>query len=136
MKKTLIAAIVVFSTVINISPARAGELSVLGASISWDESKFYIPTGCSKYDFKYSAPSTMLIGKVVVLNAFGDSLGSTFLGDGSGTAALQVCALYDFTSPKVVLEVDLRSSAGGLKDSVSAPISFRCFAIISRHHLP
>ncbi len=48
----LVALFVTTTSLIATSPANAGDLTVLGAKLSWSD-KMYKSDGCSRYDFEY-----------------------------------------------------------------------------------
>lgn len=81
------------------SPALAtpGSHSGPSASISWDDTSWYLPTGCSQYPIQYTVTAASLILRVTFLSAYGDDLGSASLGSSygqgaSGTVTFQVCS--------------------------------------------
>lgn len=129
--------------------AYAGQLSTNGASITWDESRIYYPTGCSSIAIGYSLDSTVLIADVSIINAFGDEVGSTLLmGEGtSGSSGLQVCN-FDVKPTgapfQIVLEVQQSYVSGDGSSSIvempfsfltrnsSAPVSSRTFVCVKK----
>ena len=44
----------IFNLIINPNSASAGELNILGSTLSWND-KMYISDGCSRYDFKFNS---------------------------------------------------------------------------------
>ena len=102
MKKSVVALCVIglsAGSVLAGPPAQAapGALTGPSASISWDDSNWYRPNGCSEYVLQYSASQASLISEVTFLNQFGDQLGSGSLGNSYGDAAqgsvsVQVCS--------------------------------------------
>ena len=117
----LIASTSLFAT----SVANAGQLSTSGASISWDESTFYIPKDCTRYNFSYSATNKVNLANIKITNKFNDEIGSTiFFGPNSGSVSVQVCDNNDFTGTKVDLIVRGSVTYGGTDGIVSTPITF------------
>ena len=103
--------------------AAPGSLTGVATSISWDDSNWYIPTGCSDYTFNYTSTPAAFLSEVTILNQFGDKLGSKSVGGGygeggSGSVAVQVCSFrvgddvgQEF--PVVIQLEDKRSSSYG-----------------------
>lgn len=112
------------------SAAHAGQLATNGASISWDDSRIYYPSGCSSISLSYTLDPSVLIADVRIVNAFGDEVGSSLLmGEGtSGSAGLQVCN-FDVKPTgapfQIVLEVQQSHVSGdGSSSIVEAPFTF------------
>jgi hypothetical protein len=131
MKKLAIASIAaIFATLLSIQSAQAGQLSSNDASISWDESNFYYPSGCSSFTFNYNLANSVLFASIKVTNKFGDNAGSTSLsGTGtSGAKSLQICSTYakpEFAPFLLSFEVQQSFSTGsGKADIVTAPLNF------------
>ena len=103
--------------------AHAAELSVLGFTINWDESAFYLPAGCTTYKFNYRADTNRITAAIKIENQYGDILGMepVYSGDISGTTAMMICDSADLTNTKVVLDVRTLPSS----QIVSAPIVFK-----------
>ena len=131
MKKLAIASIaVIFATLLSIQGAQAGQLSTNGASIQWDESNFYYPSGCSSFTFNYTLDNSVLFADITVTNKFGDKAASTsFSGEGTqGAKSLQICSTYakpEFAPFLLSFEVQQSHSRGsGKADIVTAPLNF------------
>ena len=128
MKKLAIASVaVVFATLLSIQSAQAGQLSTNDASISWDESNFYYPSGSSTLTFNYNLANSVLFASIKVTNKFGDNVGSAFL-NGTGTSGAKSLQLYsnlgatpEFAPFLLSFEVQQRS---GKADIVTAPLNF------------
>ena len=78
----------------NPSWAAPGTLSGPSATISWDDSGWYVPTGCTQFPIQYTTTGKNLTSDVSFVGPFGDNVGSTGLygTNTSGTALLQVCS--------------------------------------------
>jgi len=122
----LVTSVISFSTLLAISNANAGALSSpAGVSISWDDSSFYIPSGCTSYVFTYTATSKVLLADILITNKFSDKIGSTTIfGPNTGKTSVQVCSGNDFTGTKVSLDIKGSAVYGGTDDVVSTPIAF------------
>lgn len=53
LRLALVSLLIVITSVFATSSASAGELTVLGAKLSWSD-KMYMSDGCSRYDFEYT----------------------------------------------------------------------------------
>ena len=76
--------------------AAPGSLTGVANSVTWDDSNWYIPDGCSDYTLNFTKTETSYLSEVAILSQFGDRLGSSFIsGSGgnaqSGSIAVQVC---------------------------------------------
>ena len=66
-----------FAGVVGISqPAKADSLDVIGATVTWDASMLYEPTGCSSFNFSYQNGSgiRLLQLEFQIKSKFGDSI--------------------------------------------------------------
>jgi len=86
LRIALVSLVMITSSAFVVSTAQAGQLSsAAGASISWDDSTFYVPTGCTGHSFNYAASAQVLIGNIEITNMYNDKSGSTvFFGPNSG----------------------------------------------------
>lgn len=109
-------------SLIPVSIANAGQLSVAGASISWDDGTFYVPQMCTNYNFNYTTTDQVNIATITISNKFNDKIGNNYLfSNKSGTIQIQVCDNNNFLETKVELNVagyDLSNQV------VSLPINF------------
>lgn len=94
--------------VVGISqPARADSLDVIGATVTWDASTLYEPTGCSSFNFSYQNGSgiRLLQLEFQIKSKYGDSIArESQIGINAGTSGqwrVQVCrsALVDGLGP-------------------------------------
>jgi hypothetical protein len=121
----LVGILITTTSLLAVSVANAGQLSTAGASISWDDSTFYMPSGCTRYNFSYTATNKVLLANIKITNKFNDEVGSTtFFGPNSGSVSVQVCSNNDLTGTKVDLVVRGSSTYGGTDGIVSTPITF------------
>ena len=125
LRLLLVGLLITTTSLFAVSVANAGQLSTSGASISWDDSTFYVPSGCTRYNFTYSATNKVLLANIKITNKFNDEVGSTtFFGPNTGSVSVQVCANNDLTGTKVDLVVRGSSVNGGTDGIVSTPITF------------
>ena len=125
LRLLLIGLLITTTSLVAVSVANAGELNTAGASISWDDSTFYVPSSCTSYNFSYSATNKVLIADIKITNKFNDEVGSAiFFGPNTGKTSVQVCTGKDLTGTKVVLKVTGSAIFGGTDDIVSTPITF------------
>jgi hypothetical protein len=125
LRLLLIGLLITTTSLVAVSVANAGELNTAGASISWDDSTFYVPSSCTSYNFSYSATNKVLIADIKITNKFNDEVGSAiFFGPNTGKTSVQVCTGKDLTGTKVVLKVTGSAIFGGNDDIVSTPITF------------
>jgi hypothetical protein len=125
LRLLLVGILITTTSVFAVSTANAGQLSTSGASISWDDSTFYVPSGCTRYNFSYSATNKVLLASIKITNRFNDEVGSTtFFGPNTGSVSVQVCSNNDLSGTKVDLVVRGSSTYGGTDGIVSAPITF------------
>lgn len=127
----LLSGVVVLSMVSVGVSAHASQLSTNGASISWDASNIYYPSGCGSILLNHSVASSVLMADISIVNRFGDNVGSTLIfGEGiSGTKTLQVCqsdATPSGAPFQIVLEVQQSYVSGdGSSSVVSSPFAFQ-----------
>jgi hypothetical protein len=124
LRLVLLASILVFSTVVVISNANAGQLSSsAGVSVTWDDASLYQPSSsCTGYLFNYTAAPRVLFADIEITNRYNDKIGSAIIfGGKSGTVSVQVCPNKDFTGTKVALII--KGGTGGSDDVVSTPIT-------------
>jgi hypothetical protein len=111
--------------------ANAAQLSTNGASISWDESTVFYPSGCGAVRINHSVASSVLMAEVSIFNKFGDNVGSTIIfGEGiPGSQNLQVCSFDAAPSGapfRLELEVQQSYVSGdGSSSIVSSPFTFQ-----------
>jgi hypothetical protein len=97
LRLALVSLLIVIASVFATSPASAGELTVLGAKLSWSD-KMYKSDGCSRYDFEYlNGTGIELLSLAFELNdPFGRNLTSwSEVGikpNTSGTWNRQICS--------------------------------------------
>lgn len=75
--KFFLSVILAFTSIVVFNaPSRAAELSVSGGQLSWDESTFFEPTGCSSFTFNYfnGTGIRLLQFKMEIKGRFGDKL--------------------------------------------------------------
>jgi hypothetical protein len=121
----LMVLTLLFSTVVVISNASAGQLSSsAGVSVSWDDSSLYQPSSsCTGYVFNYTAAPRVLFADIEITNRYNDKIGSAIIfGGKTGVVSVQVCPNKDFTGTKVALVI--KGGTGGTDDVVSTPITF------------
>ena len=112
--KKLISAIASFVLVLTglmgiSAPAKASQLEVLGATVTWDSSSLFEPTGCSNFSFSYSNGTGLRLLQLQfqVKSRFGDSvINKSQVGIPAGTTGqwrVQVCKsdLVDGLGPYV-----------------------------------
>ncbi len=119
---TIIAGLLIVTTIYPTS-AQAGQLASNGASISWDDSLLYLPTGCSYFYFDYSMGSAYMV-EVNFMNKYGENLGVGGSGQGgTGQIKTQVCTFVSFEGARIELQVT--ALKGGINSQiVSAPVNF------------
>jgi hypothetical protein len=125
IRVSLMVLILMFSTVVVISNASAGQLSSsAGVSVSWDDTSLYQPSNsCTGYIFNYTAAPRVLFADIEITNRYNDKIGSAIIfGGKSGVVSVQVCPNKDFTGTKVALIV--KGGTGGSDDVVSTPVTF------------
>ena len=102
LRLLLVGLLITITSVFATSNASAGELTVLGAKLTWSD-KMYVSDGCSRYDFNYSnGTGVELLSLAFELNdPFGRNLTSwSEIGikpNVSGTWNRQICS-YAFTN--------------------------------------
>lgn len=110
-------------------PASAGTLSGGGITLTWDDSRFFVPNGCSSYPFTVQTDGQVNVGNVVIVSQFGDKLGSSVFFD-SYTArqpqlsqeTVQVCGRPDQSQPmNVIVQIDA-AKFGGTSVLVEGPL--------------
>jgi hypothetical protein len=115
------------------SPANAGQVEVQGASISWDDATFYMPTGCSRFQFNWSNQTgrRLLALRLSMTDPFGDSVVSdSKIGIESGTSGFfdrQICRhqLENGLGPyRVTLTIEDYTSLGGGAWASTADLNF------------
>ena len=81
-----------------VQPAKASQLEVMGATVTWDPATLFEPTGCSSFNFSYNNGTgiRLLQLEFQVKSRFGDSLiRESQIGIPAGTTGqwrVQVCA--------------------------------------------
>ena len=115
------------------APANAGQLDVQGATLSWDDATFYMPTGCSRFKFNWSNGTgrRILQLSMTLTDPYGDSVANdSKIGIESGTAGFfdeQICnhQLENGLGPyRVTLTIEDYTSLGGGAWSSSADLNF------------
>lgn len=109
------------------APALAGSGVAGGTTVSWDDSKMYLPGqyDCNELVFNYTNDESVNFGSISILNAFGTKLGTDMLSGPSGNGAVQVCGREDFTGPMVLrIESSQKFEFGGADQIVDVPFSF------------
>ena len=127
MKKTCIAIVALIASVGLAVPAHAGSGSAGGSSVTWDDSKMYLPGeyDCNKLLFNYTNDDSVTYSSLDLLNAYGTRLGGGTLRGPSGQESVQVCGGEDFTAPLVVrLQSNPTFGSGGSTQIVDLPFSF------------
>lgn len=115
------------TTIATATPAFAGSGSAGGTTVSWDDSKMYLPGrfDCNELLFNYTNDETVNFGTISILNAFGTTLGTDMLSGASGNSAVQVCGREDFTGPMVLrIKSSQKFQFGGADQIVDVPFSF------------
>jgi hypothetical protein len=129
LRITLVGLLISITSIFAVTSANAGQLSVANASITWDDSTFYVPSSCTSYVFSYTATNKVLLADIKITNQYNDEVGSTIFFGGStgksGTTSVQVCANKDLSGAKVVLKVSGSATYGGTDGLVSTPITFK-----------
>ena len=129
MKKGIFGIALFITLLMNFTlavPASAGQLSVKGVAVDWDDSSLYQPSGCSLYYFNFLSDEGVLFADLILTNKFGDKLGSGSISGSSGRSSMQICSTFaDFTPPlSLTLDVQRRSvNSDGSKGSISTTIS-------------
>lgn len=127
MNKALVGLIAITASVGLATPAHAGSGSVGGSTVSWEDSKMYIPGqfDCNELVFNYTNDETVNFSNISIINAFGTKLGGDMLSGPSGQGSVQICGREDFTSPMVLrLESSQKYEFGGADQIVDLPFSF------------
>jgi hypothetical protein len=101
------AVALALSSLVLVQPAKANQLEVLGASVTWDASTFFEPTGCSNFNVDYVNGSgiELLLLEFKITSRFGDKLADKaeigIRSGASGRWAIQICkfALTDGLGP-------------------------------------
>jgi hypothetical protein len=115
------------------SVARAGQLDVQGASLSWDDSTFYMPTGCSRFKFNWANNTGRRLLKLgfTMTDPFGDSVAwDSKIGIESGTSGFfdeQICRhqLENGLGPyTVTLTIEDYTSMGAGAFAASGQLNF------------
>jgi hypothetical protein len=115
------------------APANAGQVDVQGASLSWDDATFYMPTGCSRFKFNWANNTgrELLVLRMTLTDPFGDSVvNDSKIGIDNGTSGFfdrQICnhQLENGMGPYVVtLTIEDYTSIGGGAWSSSANLMF------------
>ena len=123
MRKGLVAILSLLMLFSALSPARAGQLSALGVTVTWDEASLFAPEHngpCVNNYLQYSDPTNQF-ANISVQNQYGATLGlvSPIIG-GTGQVRLMLCdSNFDFTGLKMVLDVITLKG----EQVVSSPIS-------------
>lgn len=112
--------IVLASTLIT-PPAKAGQINATGATISWDDSAFYIPVSCSAFKFNVEIDSTIWQVSLSINNKFGDIVASSSTTYGNGQVSLQVCANKDLTGTVLIARVTTHKVVDSIYEK---PITF------------
>lgn len=96
--KILLAFVVAGSAAIMPAvPANSAEISVVGGKLSWDETSFYAPTGCSSFSFNYENGTgiELLEFSMEIKSRYGDVLAwDSVIGmpaGVTGTWSVQIC---------------------------------------------
>jgi hypothetical protein len=108
------------------SSAFAGQLSVNGGTVSWDESNFYKPSsGCTQYGFTYSYGPTVLLEVISIIDSYGGSLGSDMSSGNNASGIIQLCSNQNLSGPlTLTLRVRQSFAAGnGSEQTTSTPIT-------------
>ena len=108
------------------SSAFAGQLSVNGGTVSWDESTFYKPlSGCTQYNFTYSYGPTVLLEVISIIDSYGGSLGTDLSSGNNTSGIIQLCSNQNLSGP-LTLTLRVRQSFSGGNGSeltTSTPIN-------------
>ena len=128
-KKTIISlgasCCLILALVAYPSTAQASQLSVLGVTVTWDDSTLYQPDSCSTYFLDYTAGNGTLFIDASFMNKFGDKLGTgSAYGAGTGRISVQVCGFQDFSGAKLTLDVQQLNAGSIVEQSVSNPVAF------------
>ena len=125
--KSLLIPVLAFATLLffGVPESRAGELNASAVTVTWDDSTFYEPAGCTNYYFNFTADVSVLFATISISNTYGDSIGSTMItGPNTGKASVFICSGKDLSGTKVILDVKKSSFYGGGEQIVSSPITF------------
>lgn len=112
--------------------ARAGQVNVLGATVTWDDNAMFFPEGCSNFNFNYfngTGIRLLVLGFRIV-----DPFGGVIARDSqigipagiSGRWSEQICnfEVEDTGLSPYTLEVEIEDYVGSVRTG-SAPFSFR-----------